>query len=114
MAVKPWIGAVKEPDNHPEVNKSQPDESYTLEHAYGYRCQDSRQNVYFNSAGNIAYMTASLGIILDVESNVQTFFGGGEVDNLSKQTSSTKMSHNNDIESMNVNTCGGRTHAVTG
>jgi hypothetical protein len=70
MAVKPWIGAVKEPDNHPEVNKSQPDESYTLEHAYGYRCQDSRQNVYFNSAGNIAYMTASLGIILDVESNV--------------------------------------------
>jgi len=26
MAVKPWIGAVKEPDNHPEVNKDQPDE----------------------------------------------------------------------------------------
>ena len=26
MAVKPWIGAVKEPDNHPEVNKEQPDE----------------------------------------------------------------------------------------
>jgi len=25
MAVKPWIGAVKEPDNHPEVDKSQPD-----------------------------------------------------------------------------------------
>ena len=22
MAVKPWIGAVKEPDNHPEVDKS--------------------------------------------------------------------------------------------
>ena len=38
MAVKPWIGAVKEPDNHPPIDKSQPDEQYTLEYAYGYRC----------------------------------------------------------------------------
>ena len=42
MAVKPWIGAVKEPDNHPEPNSSPPDVTYVLEHAYGYRCQDSR------------------------------------------------------------------------
>jgi len=25
MAVKPWIGAVVEPDNHNEVNKDKPD-----------------------------------------------------------------------------------------
>ena len=48
MAVKPWIGAVKEPDNHPPVDPSPPDCTYTLEYAYGYRCQDSRQNVYYN------------------------------------------------------------------
>ena len=38
MAVKPWIGAVVEPDNHPEVNKEAPDVTYAIEHVYGYRC----------------------------------------------------------------------------
>jgi len=84
MAVKPWIGAVKEPDNHPEVNKDVPDESYALEYAYGYRCSDSRQNVYFNANGQVTYMTACLGVILDQPSNTQTFFGGNEVNTGSK------------------------------
>lgn len=114
MAVKPWIGAVKEPDNHPEVDKSQPDATYTLEHAYGYRCEDSRQNVFYNNEGKVVYMTACLGVILDKESNTQTFFGGGEVDNASKQVSSTANSHNNDIMSLKVNISGGRNIACTG
>jgi hypothetical protein len=38
MAVKPWIGAIVEPTNHPPVDKSQPDETYELEYVYGYRC----------------------------------------------------------------------------
>lgn len=114
MAVKPWIGAVKEPDNHPEPDPSPPDACYTLEYAYGYRCQDSRQNVYYNSSGQICYMTACLGVILDKESNTQTFFGGGEVENKSKQVASDKEHHNNDIMCMDVNTSGGRDKAVTG
>ena len=114
MAVKPWIGAVKEPDNHPPVNSEQPETTYNLEYAYGYRCSDSRQNVYYNPQGNVAYMTAAIGVILDKASNTQKFFGGGECENLSKQVSSTQTSHNNDIMCMKVNQCGGRTHAVTG
>jgi len=69
MAVKPWIGAVKEPDDHPPVNKDEPDTEYELEYVYGYRCEDSRQNVYYNNDGNIVYMTACLGVILDKEAN---------------------------------------------
>jgi hypothetical protein len=26
LAVRPWIGAIKEPDDHPPVNKAEPDE----------------------------------------------------------------------------------------
>jgi WD40 repeat protein len=59
-------------------------------------------------------MTACLGVILDKDSNTQTFFGGGEVDNSSKQVSSTKMNHNNDIMSLKVNISGGRNIAATG
>lgn len=114
MAVKPWIGAVMEPDNHPEVNKSKPDETYTLEYVYGYRCQDSRQNVYYNADGNIVYITASLGVILDKASNTQTFFGGGEVENESKQTANDDTGHTNDVMCLNVNTHGDRSICVSG
>ena len=41
-AVKPWIGAIREPDHHPIIDKSAPDVNYALEYVYGYRCEDSR------------------------------------------------------------------------
>ncbi len=69
MAVKPWIGAVKEPLDHPPVDPSAPNLSFTLEYVYGYRCEDSRQNVYFNSKGEAVYMTAAMGVILNPQSN---------------------------------------------
>ena len=65
MAVKPWIGAIKEPLNHPPPNSSPPDVNFTLDYVYGYRCEDSRQNVYFNADGEAVYMTAALGVILN-------------------------------------------------
>lgn len=79
MAVKPWIGQLEEPTNHNPANSAKPDVSYELEYVYGYRSQDSRQNVYYNKAGEAVYMTACLGVILDHGSNTQKFFGGGEV-----------------------------------
>lgn len=43
LSVRPWkAAAAVEPTNHPEVNNSKPDETYALEHVYGYRCQDSK------------------------------------------------------------------------
>ena len=114
MAVKPWIGAIKEPDNHPPVNTSKPDTTYQIDYVYGYRCEDSRQNVFYNPDGNIVYMTACLGIILDKNSNTQTFFGGGEVENTSKQVAADNLHHNNDIMCLDVNTSGGRKYAVSG
>lgn len=86
LSVKPWIGQMEAPTNPVEVNTAKPDTTYKLEYVYGYRSADSRQNCHFNSAGNACYMTAALGVVLDVNSNEQKFFGGGEVDNESKQT----------------------------
>jgi len=114
MAVKPWIGAIKEPDNHPPVNKDAPDSGYAIDYVYGYRCQDSRQNVYFNPEGNIVYITACLGVILDKASNTQKFFGGGNVENKSKQVASDANHHNNDVMCMKINTNGNREWAVSG
>jgi len=114
LAVKPWKGQIAEPESHPEADRSAPEVEYRLEYAYGYRCQDSRQNVYYNADGNVAYMTACLGVILNKADNTQCFFGGGEVENKSKQVASSAQHHSNDIMAMNVNTSGGRNMAATG
>ena len=42
MAVKPWIGAIFEPDDHPDINPSEPDVGFELEYIFGYRCEDAR------------------------------------------------------------------------
>jgi echinoderm microtubule-associated protein-like 6 len=54
-------------DNQPDP--SPPDVNYSLDYVYGYRCEDSRQNVFLNSQGQAVYMTAALGVILDQNSN---------------------------------------------
>jgi hypothetical protein len=42
MAIKPWIGAIKEPKNHPPINPNIPDEQYVIEFVHGYKSEDVR------------------------------------------------------------------------
>mmetsp|Transcript_14846 Transcript_14846/g.16552 ORF Transcript_14846/g.16552 Transcript_14846/m.16552 type:complete len:723 (+) Transcript_14846:49-2217(+) len=102
MACKPWIGAIREPSEHPDENGDAPDEEYKLEYVFGYRAEDSRNNLYYNAEGNIVYMTACLGVILNKDENTQTFFGGNEVANAAKQHATDKNNHTNDITSIAV------------
>lgn len=57
-------------------------------------------------------MTAALGVILDTASNTQKFFGGGEVEQESKQKASDFNGHTNDVLCCKVNNA--RDCAVTG
>ena len=103
MAVRPWIGQIEEPTEHNPVNNDPPATSYELEYVYGYRCADSKQNVYFNSAGEAVYMTAALGVILDTNSNTQKFFGGGEVDSTAKNVANDTKHHTDDVMCVRLN-----------
>lgn len=105
MAVKPWIGALKAPSNPPQANNTPPSKTLKIEYVYGYRSEDSRQNVFYSSnSNNVVYMTAALGIVLDKTNNTQQFFGGGDA----KST----IGHNDDITALAVNS--DRTLVVTG
>lgn len=84
MSVRPWLGQIIEPDQHNPINNDKPAVQYDLEYVYGYRCADSKQNVYWNCQNQAVYMTAALGVVLDIGSNTQKFFGGGEVNNTAK------------------------------
>lgn len=77
-AVKPWLGAIKEPKNHPKSVKKAPAEEYVIDWVYGYRSEEARQNVQFNAAGQAVYPTAALGVIFDYMNMTQQYFGGGK------------------------------------
>lgn len=72
MAVKPWIGALKEPSNAPKIDLSAPPKRLELEYVNGYRCEDSRQNLFWtNQDGVCVFMSAAVGVVHNVVKNTQ-------------------------------------------
>lgn len=78
MAVKPWVGAVKNsvPTSYKasKNDSAAPEAGLALEHVYGYRTHDCRNNVRYNNDGDIVYHTAAVGITLNAKTNTQKFF----------------------------------------
>lgn len=79
-AVKPWLGAIKEPADHPKPNKSAPKADFKVDWVYGYRSEEVRQNCQFNAQGQAVYMTAAIGVVYDFNEMTQKHFGGGKTD----------------------------------
>ena len=102
MAVKPWIGAIKEPENPPKAVNKKPKEQYEIEWVYGYRSEEGRMNCFLNKEGHAVYPTAALGVVYDFESVKQTYFGGGKTDYGSKKQRKEKV-HTDDITSLCIN-----------
>jgi hypothetical protein len=72
MATKPWLGALVAPTNAPAIDNSPPAISLKLEYVNGYRCEDSRQNVYFSAvADTIVFMSAAVGVVQQLSKNTQ-------------------------------------------
>lgn len=110
MAVKPWLGAVKPPTIEPlHPDPSPPDVSFTFDFVHGYKSDQVRQNLFYNSTGKPVYMTAALGIILDTQNRTQVIFGGGEEAPMKKgqramrkQQVSGQYGHNDDIMALAI------------
>ncbi|OMJ72735.1 hypothetical protein SteCoe_28741 [Stentor coeruleus] len=95
LCIKPWLGALKAPEQPPIINDAPPKASLVLEYAYGYRCFDARQNLYYTSDPNcIVYMTAAIGVVLNKSTNTQQIFGGGPV--------TSDYGHTDDITSLAI------------
>ena len=103
MACKPWLGAIKAPDEVPPINKNPPEESYEIEFVHGYKSDLCRQNLYYNLDKECIYMTAALGIILDTETRTQKIFGGGEEKvQRRKQQTKGEFGHSDDIVALAI------------
>ena len=69
-----------------------------LEHIHGIRCEDVRNNVWYNHRGEIVYMAANVGIVYNMDTAKQRFFTG----------------HSDEIISIALHTQSGRTLVATG
>jgi microtubule-associated protein-like 6 len=73
MAVKPWMGAIKEPSqpyyNNKKVGHKPPPVDLAIEYVYGYRTKDMRSNLYYLKSGKVLYNAAAVGIVLDIATN---------------------------------------------
>lgn len=73
MAVKPWLGVVENsvPTNYkPSPRDGEaPDATLELEHVYGYRCHDTRNNLRYTAKGLIVYHAAGVGLVHDTKNN---------------------------------------------
>lgn len=77
MAVKPWLGQMREPSNFRKAPKNQeqpPTVTFELEWIHGYRARDSKNNITILKDGCIAYHAAAVGIVYDHEDHTQKHF----------------------------------------
>ena len=82
LSVQPWKGAIKTPANPPQIISKDPEQKYEIDFVFGVETTDSLKHLGFNSKGQIVYMTASLGVVLDWSAKgkmTQKIFGGFEV-----------------------------------
>lgn len=75
---KPWAGAIVAPSNSKDsgANTGLPEQSLVLEHVYGYRTRDCRNNLFYTASGKIVFPAGSVGVVHDIASNTQRFFHG--------------------------------------
>lgn len=70
MAVKPFLGVVKNsvPSdfNEKNINLNEPNSNLELEFVHGYRCFDTRNNIFFIDGNNICFHSAGVGITMDL------------------------------------------------
>lgn len=58
------------------ANKTAPASQLRLDWAYGYRGNQCRNNLYYNSSGEAVYFVAGVGIVHNVAQKKQRFFRG--------------------------------------
>ena len=85
MAVKPFLGEVKNswPSGFKAApgSNNAPDGNLALRHAFGFRCHDAKDTAKFlASSGSVCFITAALGVTMDIRSNVQAFFNKHDED----------------------------------
>lgn len=80
---EPWRSVLDPPDNTstlPKDLKNAPKLNLNLDFVFGYRTKDTRNNLAYLSDKIVAYHAGAMGIIMNLETKVQTYFTGHKQD----------------------------------
>jgi len=77
-----WAGAIVKPDNAPSATNKLPLQTLVLDHVYGYRTRDTRDNLFAIDSDTIVYHAASVGIVHNIKTGKQRFFNGSHADDI--------------------------------
>lgn len=77
-----WAGAIIKPDNAPSTTNKLPLQTLVLDHVYGYRTRDTRDNLFSIDSDTIVYHAASVGIVHNIKTGQQRFFNGSHADDI--------------------------------
>jgi hypothetical protein len=72
--VDSWIGSIVAPSNLPNINKSIPEVSLKLTYVYGFRSQDMRNHIKYNSSGDIVFAASTVGVVMNKSTGAQSFY----------------------------------------
>lgn len=89
--ILPWISHIVQPNIQLEEIKTVPNIELKPVHVFGYRCNDSRGNLFFLDETNIIYHSGAFGIVQNIKTKAQKIFGGN-----AKSTCSNNQSDMND------------------
>lgn len=72
-----WLESMVPPANPPPRQTQVPGVSMRLDYAYGYRCQDMRNNVRYSADDNeIVFVCATIGVVMNKTTRAQNFYQG--------------------------------------
>jgi WD40 repeat protein len=92
-SVKPWLSNIVPPTTDLIENKNEPPYDLKIEHVFGYRVYDVRENLFYIDDHTIIYMTGAMAVIYDIIQHSQTIFGGNNCNN-------RELCHTDDIVSL--------------
>ena len=74
--VKPWLSNLLSPSHPIEEDLAFPKYKLQMEHVFGFRVEDTRQDLFFLSRDDLLYISSSLAIIQNIDDYSQIIFGG--------------------------------------
>jgi WD40 repeat protein len=92
-SVKPWLANIVPPTTDLIENKGEVAYELKIEHVFGFRIHDVRENLFYIDDHNIIYATGAMAVIYNTIQHSQTIFGGNDCDN-------PELCHNDDIVSL--------------